>query len=231
LRAVISDGDIVLDNPAAVEKSYPPLLYGFPSYGREEPCSSSIAKLSRFSIFGESPRGGHRRLIEGLPAGERDRYRRMEAFSGPRRAPGGSELSTARKESDIPRIVSASIEGRTTGTPLCAVIENRDARSGDFQRTARHAPGRATPTPRPCARRRRMPTAGRRHFSGRLTGAPLRRGAICLQLLERRASRWARTFIRFGAVPDAPWTRFAVTAEELAEISGETPRGTGRRGG
>ena len=49
-----------------------------------------------------------------------------------RRAPGKSNLSTARKEADAPEILSGFFEGKTTGTPLCAVIRNADMHSKDY---------------------------------------------------------------------------------------------------
>ncbi|HWS43482.1 MAG TPA: chorismate synthase, partial [Pseudoflavonifractor sp.] len=82
-------------------------------------------------IFGESHGEGIGVVLEGVPAGI---LVDMAFIRGEmaRRAPGQGILTTARKEPDEPRILSGVFEGRTTGTPLCAVIENTDTRSGDY---------------------------------------------------------------------------------------------------
>ena len=49
-----------------------------------------------------------------------------------RRAPGGP-LATARHEPDRLHILSGVYQGLTTGDPICLVLENRDARSGDYE--------------------------------------------------------------------------------------------------
>ena len=51
-----------------------------------------------------------------------------------RRAPGKSPMSTPRKEADQPEILSGLFEGRTTGTPLCAIIRNSDQHSKRLRR-------------------------------------------------------------------------------------------------
>ena len=133
-------------------------------------------------IFGESHGPAIGVTLSGVPAGiELD----MEeiSFEMGRRAPGKSQLSTARKEKDEPRILSGVFQGKTTGTPLCAVIQNTDQHSGDYEKLRN--------LPRPghgdypgyvryegCNDYR-----GGGHFSGRLTAPLVFAGAVAKQIL------------------------------------------------
>jgi chorismate synthase len=46
-----------------------------------------------------------------------------------RRSPGNGVSSTTRKEPDQVEILSGIFEGKTTGTPICMIIRNRDVQS------------------------------------------------------------------------------------------------------
>ena len=139
----------------------------------------------KYTIFGESHGPAIGVVLEGVPAGlELD----LEAvrFDLARRAPGKSALSTARKEADQPHILSGLFQGRTTGAPLCAVIENTDARSGDYERTKDLArPGHAD-----YAAHVRYQGfndyRGGGHFSGRLTAPLVFAGGVAKQILARK---------------------------------------------
>ncbi len=50
-----------------------------------------------------------------------------------RRRPGQSEIVTPRAEEDLCRILSGVFEGRTTGTPICVVVMNKDARPDAYR--------------------------------------------------------------------------------------------------
>ncbi len=147
--------------------------------------SGSWGNCIRISIFGESHGRAIGVNIDGLKAGILldHEYIKREMQ---RRAPGGSELSTPRKEADEYEILSGCFEGRTTGTPLCAAIYNTDRKSGDYDRLKhimRPSHGDYTGYVKYHGFN---DYRGGGHFSGRLTAPLVFAGAICRKLLEDR---------------------------------------------
>ena len=139
----------------------------------------------KYTIFGESHGPAIGVTLTGVPAGlELDwDFIRSEMA---RRAPGKSALSTARKETDEPKILSGVFEGKTTGSPLCAVIENTDTRSGDYARTKDLArPGHAD-YPAHVRYGGFNDYRGGGHFSGRLTAPLVFAGAVAKQILAQK---------------------------------------------
>ncbi len=97
--------------------------------------SATWGKKIRYTIFGESHGKGIGITIDGLPPGfSLDLVEITREMA--RRAPGQSQLATARNEKDAFTIYSGFINGKTTGTPLCAIIENSDQRSKDYETMA-----------------------------------------------------------------------------------------------
>ena len=139
----------------------------------------------KYTIFGESHGPAIGVVLEGVPAGlvlDLDAVR----FDLSRRAPGKNALSTARQEADEPRLLSGVFEGRTTGAPLCAVIENTDTRSGDYEKTKDLArPGHAD-YPAHVRYGGFHDYRGGGHFSGRLTAPLVFAGGVAKQLLAQR---------------------------------------------
>jgi chorismate synthase len=92
--------------------------------------SNSTGILFRLTTFGESHGVAIGAVIDGCPAGipfDLEMLRRDLA----RRRPGQA-LTTARRESDEPEVVSGIFEGVTTGAPITIIVRNSDARSGDY---------------------------------------------------------------------------------------------------
>ena len=112
--------------------------------------SSCFGRYFRLSLFGQSHGPGVGVTLDGFPAGleidMEDVARQMA-----RRAPGQSALTTPRKESDLPEILSGVFRGKTTGQPLTCLIRNENTRSG-----LRGAGGPAPPRPRGLYRARAL---------------------------------------------------------------------------
>lgn len=90
------------------------------------------------STFGESHGVAMGGVLDGMPSGVRID---MEAVQGmiDRRRTGRSVLTSQRKESDIPEILSGiSAEGVTLGTPIGFIFRNSDARSKDYSDLKNH---------------------------------------------------------------------------------------------
>jgi chorismate synthase len=156
----------------------------------------------RYTIFGESHGPAIGVVLEGVPAGvELDMdFIRSELA---RRAPGRTPASTARCEADEPEILSGVFEGRTTGSPLCAVIRNTDTHSADYEEI-RHKP---RPSHADYASFVKYGGSadyrGGGHFSGRLTAPLVFAGAVAKQFLARRGVTVHAEIASIGGV-DAP---------------------------
>ncbi len=99
-----------------------------------------------------------------------------------KRKPKG-RISTSRVEADEFKIVSGFFNGRTTGTPLCIMIENNSQKSADYEATkSLLRPSHADFT----ANEKYLGSQDYRgggHFSGRLTAPIVIAGAIAIQIL------------------------------------------------
>lgn len=92
---------------------------------------NTFGQLFRITTFGESHGPAIGVVIDGCPAGlpiDND----FIQYELSRRRPGQSKLTTQRKEDDTFTILSGVFEGKSTGAPIALVIENKDARSKDY---------------------------------------------------------------------------------------------------
>ncbi len=169
--------------------------------------SSEFGNKIKVSVFGESHGEGIGVVIDGLPSGERvDTERLMEFMS--RRKGGKNAFSTQRNETDAPRFLSGLKDGCTTGSPICAIIENKDMRSHDY--------GNIFDTPRPghadlTAFLKWQGAADMRgggHFSGRLTAPLCVAGGIAKEILERRGIFVGAHIDSIAGVKDKPFGDF-----------------------
>ena len=169
-----------------------------------------------YTVFGESHGPAVGVVVENLPSGipidESFISREMN-----RRRAKGDGLSTPRIEADVPQILSGVFEGKTTGTPLCAIIQNGNTRPGDYDRTKNLArPSHADFTGfvryKGCNDYR-----GGGHFSGRLTAPLVFAGAVAKLALRQKGIFVGAHILQVGAEKDQPFA-----ADFLTENTFET---------
>lgn len=171
----------------------------------------------KVSIFGESHGAGIGITIDGLPSGfEINMDEVLKEMA--RRAPGKSRLSTTRKEADMPEILSGFFEGKTTGTPLCAIIRNSDQHSKDYGKLKDlMRPGHAD-YPGFIKYKGFNDYRGGGHFSGRITAPLVFAGAVCKQILEAKGIKIGAHVKSIGKVNDKSFFDVDLTNELLDEI-------------
>lgn len=92
---------------------------------------SRFGKIFSVTTFGESHGEAIGGIVDGCPAGLALSVSDIQ-IELDRRRPGQSKHTTQRKEPDTIKILSGVFDGKTTGTPICLMIENVDAKSKDY---------------------------------------------------------------------------------------------------
>jgi len=104
---------------------------------------NTFGQAFRITTAGEAHGPGNLVIIDGCPAGLalcEDDLRSDLA----RRRPGQSAIVTQRDEPDEPEILSGVFEGRTTGTSIAILVQNKDQRSRDYAEIRnKYRPGHA----------------------------------------------------------------------------------------
>lgn len=179
--------------------------------------SCNFGSKIKLTIFGQSHSQAIGCVLDGIPAGVKLDLDRIEAFMA-RRAPGKNKISTARKEADKPNIISGIVDGVTCGAPICAVIENSDTRSGDYDKL------RMLPRPAHSDFAAYMKhngfndIRGGGNFSGRMTAPLCFAGAVCIQLLENKGIHIGAHIASIGHVDDERFNAVSVSDDELSAV-------------
>lgn len=142
---------------------------------------NSFGTVFRISIFGESHGGGIGFVLDGTPPGIPLSEADMEADLKHRMP--GAHGTTARREPDVPEILSGVYRGYTTGAPLAVLFRNSDTRSRDYDRFKE--------TPRPghadfTAMNKYLgfnDPRGSGHFSGRITLVLVAAGVVAKKII------------------------------------------------
>ena len=167
------------------------------------------------SLFGESHGSNVGVVLDGVTPGAALDTDAIQAFLDRRKA-GSEAWSTKRKEPDTFNIVSGFFEGRTTGTPLCALFENTDTKSKDY--AARYnRPGHADYTG--SVRYGGFNDyRGGGHFSGRLTAPLVFAGAVAAQILAQKGICTACHIKRIADIEDSGFDRTSITPEQADRL-------------
>lgn len=144
---------------------------------------NSFGSVFKITTFGESHGKAIGVTIDGCPPmidlNESIIQKLMD-----RRKPGSSFASTARKEDDVAKILSGTFQGKTTGTPIMVIIENKDAKSRDYTDIADvFRPGHGDITYHKKYGIRDYRGGGR--SSARETAARVAAGSVAMQLLKQ----------------------------------------------
>ena len=93
---------------------------------------NTIGKMFKITTFGSSHGTALGAVVDGCPAGlelsKEDIQKELD-----KRRPGTSKVTTSRGETDEVQILSGIFEGKTDGTPIAAVVYNRDMDSSAYE--------------------------------------------------------------------------------------------------
>ena len=144
---------------------------------------NSFGRNFRVSIVGESHGPAVGVVIDGVPSGlplaTEDFLTDIE-----RRKGGTQKGTTPRKEDDLPIFQTGLFNGRATGAPMTILFENKNTRSGDYEKQ------RAVPRPGHADFVAHQKFGGYEdfrgggHFSGRLTVGLVAAGVIAKKMLS-----------------------------------------------
>ncbi len=143
----------------------------------------SFGKLFKVTNWGESHGKAIGVIVEGCPAGLELSEEDIQPFLD-RRRPGQSKITTRRDEKDQVKILSGTVKGITTGTPISLMIENQDQKSKDYSEMAKiYRPSHADFTYQKKYGIRDVAGGGR--SSARITAGHVAAGAIAQKILTK----------------------------------------------
>lgn len=143
----------------------------------------SFGKLFKVTNWGESHGKAIGVVIEGCPAGLELSEEDIQPFLDKRR-PGQSKITTRRDEKDQVKILSGTVNGITSGTPISLMIENQDQKSKDYSEMEKiYRPSHADYTYQQKYGIRDVAGGGR--SSARITAGHVAAGAIAQKILQK----------------------------------------------
>lgn len=182
--------------------------------------SYSFGKNFKVTLFGQSHSKDLGIIIDGISAGykiNKDLIRK----NLDRRRPGKNKFSTARKELDDFKIVSGEVDGLTCGTPICAIIENKDMKSKDYDNLKyRPRPSHAD-YPAYVKFKGFNDIRGGGQFSGRMTAPIVIAGSIAEDLLLKRGIKIYSRIKSIGDEEDVKLELKDINEDKLSNLKNE----------
>ena len=172
----------------------------------------TLGSRLKLTLFGSSHGELVGAILDGLPSGIVIDKDNMQKWLDLRR-PAQSDITTQRKEQDVPEIVSGIVNGHTDGGPVTVIIRNTDTISdhySDIKNSPR--PGHADLTSFLKYGEFRNYSGGG-FFSGRMTAPIVAAGSICADILLRNSifvNAWISSIgnIRTDNVPGSPFDAY-----------------------
>lgn len=181
----------------------------------------------KISIYGGSHSEEIGVIVKNLPSGISIDRDRLQNFME-RRAPGRNRYSTARREPDIPVIISG-VDGEniTNGETFHAIIRNTNQRSSDYDKlSCVPRPSHADFAARIKFRDRGdiLDLRGGGHFSARLTAPLCIIGGILKNELEKRGIYVGAHIYSVAGIADTPFDLVNVSRSDFdTALSNEIP--------
>ncbi len=169
------------------------------------------------SIFGESQDPTAGITISGLPAGEFIDAEEVSSFMA-RRYPSALRNSSQPCIQASPHIISGVLNERTTGAPLCALIQNAEIRHIEYPvevPTDRVGTSDYTGTVR---YRGYTDVMYLDKFTDRLTAPLCFAGAVCGQILERRGIYTGAHILQLHNIKDNPFDPVNISRDGVISV-------------
>lgn len=167
------------------------------------------------SIFGEAQGPAIGVILDNLPPGEYIDVEELARFLSRRNS---TKEVTSRSDNNMPQILSGVINERTTGTPLCAFIQNNEVyspRQSNLSKLAR--PGHADYTGTVRYKGFNDVRDGG-HLSQRLMTPLCFAGAVCGQILERRGIYTGAHIAELHNIKDTPFNPTNITRQNIIDL-------------
>ena len=165
------------------------------------------------SMFGEAHGPAIGVTVDNLPSGEYIDAEELARFMA-RRYSCGSQSAV----NSMPHIMSGIFNERTTGTPLCAFLQNTDTSAPQHDETDNLVrPGHADYTGAMRYRGFNDVRDGG-HLSDRLTAPLCFAGAVCAQILERRGIYTGAHILQIHNIKDNPYDPVNITRDGILSV-------------